>query len=182
MTRLSRFFYGFFYNADGARGRKVRNRDVSLHSWIGILKMKQGFARRQTPAHPVVALSQLCLCFLNRPVIIAVIAVRVMQVTIYEIIDVIAMRHRGVAAVRAVLVRLLVPLASVLRRAVGRIGRADFERVFLDLVSLHVMQVAIVQVIDMAFVHDARVAAAWAVLMSVPLVMVRHDQSPWSEV
>ena len=60
-----------------------------------------------------------------RAVVVAVIAVPMVQMAVHQVIDVAAVRHRRMAATGAVLVRFLVPLASVLGSAVGRIGRID---------------------------------------------------------
>ena len=118
---------------------------------------------------------------LHGAMVVAVIAVRVMQMAVHQVIDMVAVRDLRMAAIGAVLVGLVVSLAAVLGRALGRIGRTDGQGVLLDLVAFDVVQMAVVQIIDMAFVHDASVAAAWAVLVRVPLVMVGHDQSPSCE-
>lgn len=76
--------------------------------------------------------------------IVAVVAVRVMQVAIDKIIDMVAVRDRLVAAVRAVSVIVRMLAAGVLRRAVRRILFRDVKGVLLDLVSLGVMEVAVV--------------------------------------
>jgi hypothetical protein len=59
---------------------------------------------------------------LDLAVVVAVVAVRVVQVAVHQVIDVVAVRHGLVAAARAVLVALVVLAAGVLRRA-GRAGR-----------------------------------------------------------
>ena len=87
------------------------------------------------------------------------VAVRVMQVAIDQIIDVVAVRHRFVAAARAVPMALGVALATVLRRAGSRVRGTDGQHVLLDVAATGVVQVAIVQVIDVPFVNNAGVAA-----------------------
>ena len=57
----------------------------------------------------------------KRAVVVAVVPVRVVQVTVDEIVDVIAMRHRLVPATGAVLVAGLVPAALMLGRAAVRV-------------------------------------------------------------
>ena len=104
--------------------------------------------------------------------IIAVVAVRVVQMAAHEVVDVIAVRHRFMAAARAVDVILGVGAAGVLRRAAGRVAPADGQRMLLDLAALGMVQVAVVDVIDMAFVLDGGVAAAGPVLMAVAGVMI----------
>src|SRR5260370_23198156 len=97
--------------------------------------------------------------------VVAMVAVRVMQMAGHEIVDVTAVRHRFVAAGRAVDVVLGMGAAGVLRRAAGRVAPADGQLVLLDLAPRGVMQMAVVDVIDMAIVLDGSVAAAGPVLM-----------------
>ena len=68
-----------------------------------------------------------------------------------------------------VLVLGVVAAAGVLRRARRRVGAADRQRVFLDAAGAVMMQVAVVQVIDVAVVLEARVAATGAVLVQCPV-------------
>ena len=51
------------------------------------------------------------------PVVVAVVAVRMVQMPVHEIIHVVAVRHRLVPAARAVHVGSVVPVAVVCRRA-----------------------------------------------------------------
>ena len=60
------------------------------------------------------------------------IAVGMVQVTIHEIVDMIAMRHRFVSAIGAVYVCGLVTAAIVIGRAAFRVLRADFQDMLLD--------------------------------------------------
>ena len=103
----------------------------------------------------------------DRAVVVAVVAVRVVQVAIDEVIDVVAMWHRFVAAAGAVDVSGFVAAAVVVGRAGVRVGGADGDAVFIDVVAMRVVQVAVVQVIDVAVVLDGGVAAARAVLVRV---------------
>jgi hypothetical protein len=96
------------------------------------------------------------------PVVVAMAVVRVMQPSVHEIIDVIAMRYAFVSAARTVRMR-----APCRGRAARRVGVADFDQVFVDMISMHVMQVAVVQIIDMAFMAHSRVPAVRTMLMCV---------------
>ncbi len=82
--------------------------------------------------------------YFHRPMIVAMIAVRMVQVAVHEIIDVITVRHRFMAAVGAMHVVLRVPLALVLRRAIAGIRLRHFKNVLFDLLALGVMHVAVV--------------------------------------
>jgi hypothetical protein len=110
--------------------------------------------------------------------VVAVIAVGVMEVAVDQVVNVVAVRDGGMAAVGAVLVAFFVAGAGMLGSAIGRVGFVNGQGMLLNLVPFDVMQVAVVQVIDVAVVDDAGVATTWAVLVSMSLVMVCHDQSP----
>ena len=105
---------------------------------------------------------------------IAMRTVRMVKVPIHQIVDVIAMRHGRMAAGGAVHMRRIMPAAEVGWRAVSRIRLADVERVlFHDLISL-MMQMAVVQIVGVAIVHDGRVAATGAMGVFVVCVCVWH--------
>ena len=87
------------------------------------------------------------------------------QVAIDKVIDVIAVRHRLVPAAGAMSVVVCVLAAVVLRRAAGRIGCVHSQRMLLNAVRRMMVEMAVVQVIDVAIVLDARVPATRAVLM-----------------
>src|SRR5215831_13426817 len=60
-----------------------------------------------------------------RSVVVAVVAMRVVQVTGHDVVHVISVLHRLVTAVRAVLVLGVVVVAVVVGRALVRVGFAD---------------------------------------------------------
>jgi len=98
-------------------------------------------------------------------------AVRVMQVSVDQIVDVIAMRHRLVPTAGTVLVPSLMPGALVLRRAAIGILGGNLDHMLIDMIAMHVMQVTVVQVIDMVAMLHCLVATAWSMLMRVICVM-----------
>jgi hypothetical protein len=106
------------------------------------------------------------------------IAMRMMQVAIDEVIDVVAMRHRLVTAAGAVDMASLMPGALVVGGAGVGIRRADLDHMFIDMVPMRVMQMAVMQVIDVIAMANGGMAAARAMLVIVVLVMgmgaVRH--------
>jgi hypothetical protein len=108
------------------------------------------------------------------------LAVRMMQVTGNEVVHVIAMRHRLVAAARTVaVVRGMRP--AVVRTAVARMGGIDLDHVFVDVVVVRVVKVTVVQVIDVVTVAHGDVAAIRSVLVRVVgmhMVLGRHGGSP----
>ena len=64
--------------------------------------------------------------------IVAMIAMRMVQVVIYEIVDVIAVGHSLMSATRTVYMRGLVTLTSVVRCAAIRVLRTNFHDMLLD--------------------------------------------------
>jgi hypothetical protein len=59
--------------------------------------------------------------------IVTMIAVRMVQVVIHEIVDVIAVRHSLMSAIGTVYMRRLVAVTSVVRCAAIRVLRTDFQ-------------------------------------------------------
>jgi hypothetical protein len=93
------------------------------------------------------------------------------QAAVHQVVGVIAVRDRFVAAAGAMLV------AASGRLACGGVGPTDVQGVLIAVVAMLVMQVAVVQVVDMVAVLDGHVAAALAMLVSVPgvgVTRVRH--------
>jgi hypothetical protein len=88
-------------------------------------------------------------------VIVAVIAVLVVQASVDQIVHVIAVRHQRMAAA-------IVAAGASDWRAFCRVGGADGDGVFVVVALVRVVQVAVVQEIDVIFVHDAQMAAVFA--------------------
>jgi hypothetical protein len=109
-------------------------------------------------------------------VIVAVVAMRVVQTTVDQEIDVVAMGHLRVAAV--------VVLAGALHRgAMGRVGGVDLQHMLIVVAVVGRVQVAVVEVVHVAVVADARVAAVVAVDVPVLVVdVVAHLSSSLSRV
>ncbi len=105
--------------------------------------------------------------------VVAVIPVRVMEVTVDEVVDVIPVRDRFVAAAGPVDVVVRVGVAVVGRTA-GRVRGVDLERVLFDRAARGVMQVTVVNVVDVIPVLDGGVAAARAVNVIMVVVRMGH--------
>jgi len=99
-------------------------------------------------------------------VVVAVVTVRVVQAAVHEVVHMVAVGDGLVTAVGAVLMRTV-----DLRRAVRRIGCADRDHVLVDMVFVHVMKMAVVQIVDVAVVPDRGMAAVRAMLMRMSGVM-----------
>jgi hypothetical protein len=84
---------------------------------------------------------------------------RMMQVAINQIVHMVAMRHRFMAASGSMLVVCIVTSATMLRSALVGIGRADLDDMLIDMVAMHVMEMPVVEVVDMAVMQDGRMTA-----------------------
>lgn len=89
--------------------------------------------------------------------------VRVVQVAVDQVVDMVAMRHGLVAATGAVNMVGSMAAAGVARRTERRIRRIAGDHMLVDVVAVDVVQVAIMQIVDVAIVPDRRVTAAGAV-------------------
>jgi hypothetical protein len=94
--------------------------------------------------------------------IVTVVAMRIMQPTVHDVIDVVAVWYCLVSAVRAVRV-----CAADLRCAVHGICAIDSDNMFVDMVLVQVVQMTVVKVIYMAVMPNCGMPAARAVLMGV---------------
>ena len=108
---------------------------------------------------------------LQGSVIVAVPAVRMVQVAIHQVVHMVAVRHRGMAAARSVYVGRIVPRAVVRGRAPVRIRIRYLHAMFVDVVAVWMVHVAVVQVINVITMADRDVAAAGAVNMIVMVVV-----------
>lgn len=87
------------------------------------------------------------------------VAVLVVQTAVDDVVNMIAVRYGFVAATFSV----NVAVAGVNRMAAVRIGFIDAQGVFVVVTIVLMMQVAVVQIINVAFVFDGSVAAVCAV-------------------
>jgi hypothetical protein len=95
------------------------------------------------------------------------IAMRMMQPSAHEVIDVITMGHGFVSAGRPMLVR-----TAGLRRALHGIGGVDRDGVLIDMILVRVMEVAVVEIIDVALMADRRVPTVGSMLVGVVGMML----------
>jgi hypothetical protein len=107
--------------------------------------------------------------------IVAVVAVRVVQAAINEVVVVVAVRHRWMPAIH------MATAGAFDWRATIGIGRRDADRVLVVVAVVRVMQVAVVQKIDVPFVLDLRVATTFVVDVVVLAVNVMFHRGPPSK-
>ena len=99
--------------------------------------------------------------------IVAVVAVRVVQMVRHQVIHMFAVRHLRMAAVWTMYMRFRMPGAGVLWRAGSSIGGGRRQSMFVHMVAMNVMEVAVMQVIDVSFMLDPQVTATWTMLVAV---------------
>ncbi len=121
---------------------------------------------------------------LQRPMVVTMVAMLVVQTPIHQVVDVVAMRHGLMPATGTVDVAGVVSGAALATRAAVRIALADLDHVLVHVIDVRMMQMAIMQVIHMTVVAHGGVAAIRPVLMVVMLVMRRGAvaQGPISKV
>ncbi|HZF48436.1 MAG TPA: hypothetical protein VE093_07305 [Polyangiaceae bacterium] len=110
--------------------------------------------------------------------VIAVACVYMVKMTGYEIVDVVTVRDRGMAAIHAVHVLGTVLATRVIGRAPGGVRRIDGNRALVDVIVVDLVEVAIVQVVDMAGVANSRVTTGGSMDVIVAgMSGVRHMSS-----
>ena len=108
---------------------------------------------------------------MKRAVVVAVVPVHVVQVTVDEVVHVVAVGHRLVAAARTVDMVGLVAAALVVGRTGAGVGIGHFHSMLIHMVPVGMMEMTVVEVVDVPVVQDGRVAAVGAVLVFVILVL-----------
>lgn len=91
--------------------------------------------------------------YLNRTVVITMPLMRIVEMTSYEVVRMIAVGNRFMPAVWAVPVSGFVTAAGASRIAFRRIGGIHFQLVFVHVVAMHKVHVPIVKETLMPFVH-----------------------------
>lgn len=114
-------------------------------------------------------------------VVVAMGSMSEVQMTAYQIIDMVAVRHSFVAAAGSVAVIGIVAAAGVGRRAGSGVLTGDVESMLIDMVAMQVVQMSVVQIIGVAVMGDGLMPAVGSMLMIVMLVseMVVHCGTPF---
>lgn len=106
-----------------------------------------------------------CSGNLDSAVIVAMVAMGMVEPAVDQIINMIAVRDRLMTARRTVNMTGLVALVTVFWRAVIRIGLADLDHMFIDMVAVRMVQMAVMQVINVVPVAYRGVPATGSMLM-----------------
>ena len=109
--------------------------------------------------------------------VVAVVSVWMMKVPVYEVVDVISMGYGGMAAAGPVSVTGFVAFAGVRRCAFRWMFIGYRESVFVDVVSVWVVEVTIVEVVDVTLMLDTNVPASGTVDMGMVGVDVARDRA-----
>ena len=103
----------------------------------------------------------------HRTMVVAVVAMRMVQAPFDDIVHMVAVRNRFVPAAGSVNVRTFMTAILAYRTAAIRIGLADSNHMLVHMVLMRVVQVSVVHVIDMPVVADGSMPAAGSVLVLV---------------
>lgn len=95
--------------------------------------------------------------------VIAVAVVDVVQMAIDHVVHVVSVGNALMTAARTMHVAAVVPAASVGRGAVGPVVWPDRDDVLVDMVTVNMVEVAVVQIVRVPLVFYDRVAATWTV-------------------
>jgi hypothetical protein len=112
------------------------------------------------------------------PVVVAVISMGMVEVAVDEVVDVVAVRDRRMAAVGSVHVLRVMPGALMSRRAFVGVLSRDGDDVVVNAITFLVLKMALLQVVHVSVVLDRRMPASNTVPMSG---CSRHVNSPYQE-
>ena len=103
------------------------------------------------------------------------------QMTAYQIIDMVTVRHGFVATAGSVAMAGIVTAAGVGRRAGSGVLIGDIESMLIDMVAMQVVQMSVVQVIGVAVMGDGLMPAVGSMPMIVMLMseMIVHCETPF---
>lgn len=97
--------------------------------------------------------------------------VRMMQMAVDQIVDMIAVRHRRVPAICAVCVAAFMCAAIVLRSAAVRVAPTRRDAMVIDVIVVHMVHVTIMEIIGVPVVAYCCVTAVWTVGMAVSFML-----------
>lgn len=100
-------------------------------------------------------------------VIVAVSFVNMVEMAVDEVVDVVSVRYRIVPAVCAMHVTRGVPIAVVARSAPVWMGCVHGDDALVDVIVVHHVEMAIVQIVDVTVMLDRAMAAVGTMNMLV---------------
>jgi hypothetical protein len=103
-------------------------------------------------------------------VVIAVIAMRMMQMPVHKIVHMITVRNRFMATVRSVdMARLMAPTLVFRRTGIG-IRRRYLDHMLIHMITVDMVKMAVMDIVHMTVVLNRRMSATRAVLVRVVFV------------
>lgn len=98
-----------------------------------------------------------------------------------QIINMVSVRHCLMSAVRAMAMSGLMPLAAMGRRASSRVLRGDVELMFIDMVTMRMMKMSVMEIIGVTIMDNGRMSAVRFMLMTMLLMngVVTHCGTPF---
>lgn len=97
--------------------------------------------------------------------VIAVAVVRMVQVALHQVVNMVAVRDRLMATAFPMNVAGIMPRTGVIWCALVRVGLAHLKYMLVNVARVRRMQVAIVEIVDVTVVQDGSVTTARAVRM-----------------
>lgn len=99
--------------------------------------------------------------------VVAVIAMHVVQTSADQVIGVTAVGDLGMCAARPMRMAgtCLIRLAAIRRNC------TDLDHMFVDVVTMHVMQMTVMQIVDVTLVTDRHVAAIFTMRVNMARMM-----------
>lgn len=101
--------------------------------------------------------------------IIAMFPMRMVKMTIHQVVNMVSMHYFWVTAVGPMHVSGAVAVALVSRRAVVRIGRRDLQHTFIHVIDMRVVQMSVMQIVSMTIMFNREMTTARTMLMRVPV-------------
>jgi hypothetical protein len=114
----------------------------------------------------------LCGPYLDRAVVMTFAAFGVVQMSFHQVVGVVAVRDRFMAASGSMLVSLFVTAAIVPRRARCGVTGVDGDHMLIHMRFMQMVQMSIVDVVGVPLMLDRGVSATRAVLMRMAVVNV----------
>lgn len=98
-----------------------------------------------------------------------------------QIINMVSVRHCLMSAVHAMAMSGLMPLAAMGRRAPSWVLCGDTEPMFIDMVTMRMMKMSVMEIIGVAVMGDGRMPAVRSMLMGRMLMdgVVVHRKTPF---
>lgn len=98
------------------------------------------------------------------------VTVRMVQMTVHQVVGVISVRHRLVSTIGTVFMALVVASAIMLRSTPRWVFSAHADLVFVNMVTMRVVKVPIVKIVVMTLVLYGHVSTVRTVYVIVPFV------------